>query len=108
MPGTAAQKDLLVRKVANCGFCHDMERVNRTRYTAEEFLSVIQRMNTYALDNSSACGTGSAVYCDGRTPGRFQVSAKPAPLDGLSFWGADARELAQYLASVNLSGGRTT
>lgn len=57
MPGTDAQKDRLVRRVVNCGFCHDMERVMRTRYTGTQFLSVIARMATYAADNTSACGT---------------------------------------------------
>ena len=108
MPGTAAQKDLLVRKIVNCGFCHDMEPITRSRYTAEQFLSVIRRMNTYAPDNSSACGVGSTVSCEMRPPGRFQVSSTPAPLEELSYWGADAGELANYLASINLSGGKTT
>jgi streptogramin lyase len=108
MPGTDAEKDLLVRKTVNCGFCHDMERIMRSRYTAEQFLSVIRRMNTYAVDNTSACGTGSQFSCTTNPPGRAQVSALPEPLDEVSYWGADARELARYLASVNLSGGRST
>ncbi len=54
MPGTPAQKDLMVRSIMNCGFCHDMERIARTTYTAERFLPVIQRMATYAPDNTSA------------------------------------------------------
>lgn len=108
MSGTPAQKDLLVRKVVNCGFCHDMERIVRTRYTAEQWLPVISRMGIYAADNSSACGTGSAVYCDAKTPGRFQAEREARPVEGLSYGGADAKDLAQYLASINLSGGKTT
>jgi len=108
MPGTTAQKDLLVRKVVNCGFCHDMERVMRTRYTAEQFMPVISRMNTYAADNSSACGPGDSLRCDAKTAGRAQAQRLAAPSEGLSYGGADARELAEYLSSVNLSGGRKT
>src|SRR4029077_17054841 len=48
MPGTPTQKDLLVRNIVNCGFCHTMERVARARYTAQDWLPVIQRMITYA------------------------------------------------------------
>ena len=105
MPGTDRQKELLVRTTVNCGFCHEMERVMRSRHTADQFLSVIARMSTYAADNSSACGTRSALECDATTSGRVQVQRKQQPVETLS---ADDRELAQYLASVNLSGGRTT
>lgn len=107
MPGTPAQKDLLVRKLVNCGFCHEMERTLRSRYTAEQMLSVIQRMNTYGPDNTAACGPGSVFVCDGTTLGRVQLWSSPWVRDG-SWWGADAKELAQYLASVNLSGGQST
>jgi virginiamycin B lyase len=108
MPGTPEQKDLLIRKIVNCGFCHDMTRTMRSRYTAEQMLSVISRMNTYAVDNSSGCGIGSQVVCDSRTPGRFQGSSQPAPPEKTRYWFADAQALAHYLASVNLSGGRQT
>ena len=108
MPGTPADKDLLIRKVVNCGFCHDMERTTRSRYTAEQWMPVIQRMFTYAADNSSACGPGSAMYCDDQTAGRFQVGSKPQPLEALSYGGADARQLAEYLESINLSGDKST
>ena len=108
MSGSDADKDRLVRKVVNCGFCHDLERTLKSRYTADQFMSVIRRMNTYAVDNASACGTGSAFVCMTNPPGRAQVSSLPAPLDQVTYWGADAKALARYLASVNLSGGRTT
>ncbi|MBM3778069.1 MAG: hydrolase [Acidimicrobiia bacterium] len=108
MPGTSAQKDLLVRKVVNCGFCHTLDPITRSRYTSDQFLRVIQRMNTYAVDNSSACGTASQLTCSLNPPGRFQISSPPAPLDEVGYWGASARELADYLASINLNGGRTT
>ncbi len=108
MPGTDAQKDLLVRRVVNCGFCHDMGRVMRTRYTADQFLSVIGRMSTYAADNTSACGTRSAIHCDATTPGRVQVQSVARPPEELAVPGSEARRLAEYLAAHNLSGGRAT
>ena len=44
IPGTDEQKDLLVRRIVNCGFCHDFGRVARSTYTADEFVFVIARM----------------------------------------------------------------
>ncbi len=108
MPGTDAQKDLLVRRTVNCGFCHDMGRVMRTRYTAEQFVSVIGRMSTYAADNTSACGSKSLVVCDATTAGRVQIQSVARPPEEMAVPGSDARRIADYLASTNLSGGRTT
>src|SRR5262249_52532443 len=62
--GTTAQKDLMVRSIQNCGFCHDMERVLRSTYTAQQFLPVIKRMAGYAPDNTSGCGIASTLICD--------------------------------------------
>lgn len=86
-PGSDDDKDLLIRNMVNCGFCHSLERIARSTHTAEEFLSVIQRMKTYETDHSSAL--------------RIQPVAKPEPLSGLQWYGRDAAELAQYLASIN-------
>ena len=108
MPGTTAQKDLLARPVARCIHCHDLWPIMRSRYTADEWLPVIQRMATYAIDNSTACGIRSVFVCDYTTPGVAQVSSAPRPLEGLAWYGSDAKALAQYLASVNLSGGKKT
>jgi streptogramin lyase len=108
MPGTPAQKDLLIRRVVNRGFCHDMERVMRSTYSAEEWLPVIQRMATYGPDYSSGCGIGSATHCDGTSEMRKQVQWPPQPIKGLLYYNADAVPLAAYLATINLSGGKGT
>ncbi|MFN2328402.1 MAG: hydrolase [Chromatocurvus sp.] len=93
-PGTLAEKDLLTRNMVNCAFCHSLEQVARSAHDAEAFMAVIQRMKTYETDHSS--GT------------RIQVVATPEPLEGLEWYGRDARELADYLARINLSEGRET
>lgn len=108
MPGTTAEKDVVIRKMANCGSCHDLERVVGSSYTAERFLPVMQRMSTYDGDNSSGCGTGSALSCDVETRGRVQGGGPLPSLDKFSWGGADAHAVAEYLASVNLSGGKST
>lgn len=92
-PGTQADKDLLVRNMVNCGFCHSLERVARSTHDKEGFLRVIQRMKTYETDHSSAV--------------RIQLVAPPEPTEGLQWYGRDAADLAEYLASVNLSGNRS-
>lgn len=94
MPGTPAQKTLLVRAAANCGFCHTLERIMRSKHDAREFRTVIQRMLTYDSDYSSG--------------DRAQIVASPPALTNLNVYGNDGSALADYLATVNLSGGRTT
>lgn len=93
-PGTQAEKDLLTRNMVNCAFCHSLEQVARSPHDADAFMAVIQRMKTYETDHSS--GT------------RIQVVAEEEPLQGLEWYGRDARELAEYLARINLSGGKDT
>jgi virginiamycin B lyase len=92
IPGTARQRDLLVRVPVNCGFCHTLERIMRSTHTAQEFPAVIQRMLTYQYDYSST--------------NRPQVIFQTQPLKGLRYFGVSAQELSDYLASINLSGGR--
>ncbi|MGE0113268.1 MAG: carboxypeptidase regulatory-like domain-containing protein [Steroidobacteraceae bacterium] len=97
IPGTPQQRDMLMRTAVPCGFCHTLERVMRSTHTADEFLSVIQRMMTYDSDHASA--------------DRPQVTMPPQPVEGLVYGvygGFEAKRLAEYLASINLSGGRKT
>ncbi len=89
--GTPQQKRAMQRQVINCNFCHTLERVMRTRYTAEQWLPVIARMQSYHPDYS-----GSVLV---------QKWKGMAPPD--SWWTNPARELASYLASINLSQGET-
>jgi streptogramin lyase len=78
MPGTAEQK----RPLIECMSCHTLERVVRSKYTADEFVPILKRMANYANNSTMA-----------RVQPR--VSDRDVPDDR-------ARKLAQYLASVNL------
>jgi streptogramin lyase len=91
-PGSAADKDLLVRNMVNCGFCHSLERVARSTHSADDFRRVIQRMKTYETDHSSA--------------ERIQVVAPPEPIEQQQWYGREAAAIAAYLATVNLSQGQ--
>lgn len=93
-PGTEDEKDLLTRNMVNCAFCHSLEQIARSPHDADAFMAVIQRMKTYETDHSSGI--------------RMQIVAEEEPLDGLEWYGRDARELAEYLARINLSGGKET
>src|SRR5215472_5957587 len=76
MPGTAEQKLPLIE----CMSCHTLERVLRSKFSADEFVGVLRRMQGYANNTTT------------QHPQRRVA----------------ARDLADYVASVNLSGGRET
>jgi virginiamycin B lyase len=83
MPGTADQK----RPLIECMSCHTLERVVRSKFTAEEFVPVLKRMANYANNTTMA---------------RIQprMAERDVPDER-------ARKVAQYLATVNLSAGTT-
>src|SRR5262249_54576537 len=49
MPGTDEQK----RPLIECMSCHTLERVARSRYTADEFVGVLRRMQGYANNSTT-------------------------------------------------------
>ena len=84
MPGTAEQKLPLIE----CMSCHTLERVLRSKFTADEFVGVLRRMQGYANNTTTQ-------HPQLRVAER-EMSEKRA------------RDLADYVASLNLSGGRET
>lgn len=88
-PADTQIKDAFTHNLVNCMFCHSLERIARSNYSAQEFLPVIQRMLTYETDHSSG--------------ERIQRVAPPAPLEDLSWFGTPASDIAEFLANVNLS-----
>ena len=83
MPGTAEQKRFLIE----CMSCHTLERIVRSKYTAEEFEPVLRRMANYANNTTTE-----------RVQSRIAERALPDER---------VRRVAQYLAGVNLSAGPT-
>src|SRR5580704_9901604 len=49
MPGTAEQK----RPLIECMSCHTLERVVRSKFTADEFVGVLKRMANYANNSTT-------------------------------------------------------
>lgn len=81
VPGTMAQK----MQMLNCATCHTFSRIVQSKHTAEEFVHVIERMNTYANNSSPA------------TPQKRHDVERLNPAATLRY--------AQYLASINQSNG---
>ena len=81
MPGTAEQK----RPLIECMSCHTLERIVRSKFSAEEFAPVLRRMANYANNSTMA-----------RVQPR--VAEREVPEERV-------RKVAAYLATVNLSAG---
>ena len=111
MPGTPEQKDRFVYEPKSCNYCHSFQRIARSKHTAAQYVRVIKRMNSYYPDGTAASddGRGSAQplldYGDS-----FGRATPDGPNEGLGDnWGSwPMTELGEFLATVTLSGGRTT
>ena len=81
--GTDEQKKFLL----NCNSCHSLERIVKSKYDADGFLGIFDRMSG---------------YYPGSTPEHPQPLTGTARREGLARDG-DARKTAEWLASINLS-----
>jgi virginiamycin B lyase len=78
-PGTAEQKRALIE----CMSCHTLERIARSKFSADDFMPVLKRMTGYANNTIQA-----------------RVQKRAAEVE---FPQDRARKVAEYLATVNLS-----
>ncbi len=106
VPGTPQQKDKFIYQTVSCAYCHTWQRFMRSNHTAGEFVALITRMQKYYTD-------GSAVSTDGRGRGQLGIPDQVASADQNPIWGREPfgipkQELAEYLATLNLSDGKTT
>ena len=113
--GTTDQKDKLVYQGASCNYCHSLRRIMRSKHTADQFTSVVmRRMAGYYPDGTASSDDGRGKAEKFRSFGDSNGHPTPTPpkpnLDGVNIpYGTVPRvELSAYLASINLSGGRTT
>jgi hypothetical protein len=89
VPGTDQQKAIL----RPCSHCHTLERIMRSRHTADEMVRVIQRMATYPQLSFP-----------------LKIQKLPAPRVGAGVQTEEQRQAAwrrqaEYLATINLSSG---
>ena len=104
VPGTPAEKALVIKQIASCTYCHSLERVLKSRHNAEQFVNVINRMQRYYPDGTIAGteGRGRAQFDDNE---QYLASVEKNPNWGY-VPGANKVELGKYLATINQSGGR--
>jgi len=103
MPGPDDMKRKTVMLGESCTYCHSLERIVKSKHGAEQFVPVIARMARYFEDGSAvASGTG-------RGKGTLKEKERLEAADKSPNWFANVGkvELANYLATVNMSGGRT-
>src|SRR6266849_3051603 len=54
LPGTDEQKAMVQRQILSCTYCHSLERIVKSKHTAEQYIGVIDRMAAYYPDGSMA------------------------------------------------------
>ena len=86
IPGTTEQKDKLVYQTVSCAYCHTWKRVMKSKHTAEEFVAVMTRMQTYYTD-------GTAVSDDGRGRGQKNMPDRVAAAEKNANWGTPRRKI---------------
>ncbi len=109
MNGTPEQKDKFVHQLMSCNYCHTLERVFKSKLTAEQLVPATKRMTAYyadgtALSNNNKRGRIARVQEHGREAWGnvpvwgFTPGAPPYP----------RTEVSEFVAMNNLSAGRTT
>jgi virginiamycin B lyase len=86
---SSAPDSPLKKQLINCAGCHTHERIFRSKYTSEDFVSLIPRMNGYApmsMPNHPQLPPAERIRTSGAR-------------------GDAVKKLADYLASINLSEG---
>ncbi|MBM3779039.1 MAG: hypothetical protein FJW23_12540 [Acidimicrobiia bacterium] len=114
MPGTLDQKDRLVYTALSCAYCHTFKRTVRSKHSPEQWPNVIRRMQSYYPDGTATSDDGRAGVTPEHTYGGSFGDPTPARRErevanpGQAPWGRyRGNELGEYLATVNLSDGRT-
>jgi virginiamycin B lyase len=112
MTGTSDQKDRLVYTALSCAYCHTFQRIVKSKHTAEEWIPVIKRMQSYYPDGTAASddgrGRGQKELAYGGSLGNPEGPKVERPPTPGAPWGRfQGTELADYLATINMSGGKT-
>ncbi len=101
LPGSDANKDAMMIQAASCGYCHNIERIVRSAYTAEQWPAVITRMQKYYLD-------GTSYGYEGRTRAVLETKEGLERAEKNPNWGyfppLKKTDLGVYLATVNQNG----
>lgn len=103
MPGTDALKRQFIQNGLSCTYCHSVERILKTKYTAEQLIPVITRMTRY-FEDGSAVPSGT-----GRAKATLKEKDRLKGLEEQKAWfgRVSKTDMATLIANANLSGGRT-
>jgi virginiamycin B lyase len=100
-PGSSDIKNGLL----NCTQCHSLQPVVRSTFTAEQWVPVLTRMGRYSQGSTPM----RPQLRPGNTTGGAILAQSMDGREGAAPVGAELmKQTAAYLASVNLSGGRST
>ena len=109
-PGPGEQIDKFVHQRLSCAYCHTYNRIVKSKHSAEQFMAVIQRMASYYPDGAASSDDGRGSWRRWETD-RFVRDSKWGLGIGVGGEeiqpGIDKTELAEFLATINMSGGRT-
>ena len=120
MPGSPEDKSKVLSISLACNYCHSLQRIVRSKHTAEDFVPALRRMKGYYPDGTAASDDGrgrakkATTFGDstGRpTPPPATPGALPRQFNTESpNWAGKVTlfEIGEYFSSVNLSGGKTT
>jgi virginiamycin B lyase len=96
--------DEIKNGLLNCTQCHSLERVARTRYTAAEWVPVLERMSRYAQGSTPE----RPQLRPGRSTGSGILAQSMAGREGERPIQAElVAKTTEYLASINLSSSST-
>ena len=106
-------KNRLAYTALACAYCHTYERIVKSKHTAEQFIKVIHRMQSYYPDGTAVSndgrGRGHREELYGGSLGNPEGPKKERPERADAPWGGfPGNTMPEMWASVNLSGGKTT
>jgi len=103
MPGSDALKRQFIQNGLSCTYCHSVERILKTKYTAEQLVPVITRMTRY-FEDGSAVPSGT-----GRAKATLKEKDRLKGLEQQKAWfgRVSKTDMATLIANANLSGGKT-
>ncbi len=102
------QKQKMVYTALSCAYCHTYQRIMRAKHTTDQWVTAINRMSSYYPDGTAASddarGRGQREVMYGGSLGNPGKNAER--VRNGSWGGFQGPELAQYLESITLSGGK--
>ena len=111
LPGPEEDVDRFVHQRLSCAYCHTYNRIIKSRHEADRWVGVINRMASYYPDGAASSDDGRGSW---HLWGLDVLVSRPKwglgiGNDAPDFLprGIDKTELGRFLATINMSSGRT-